>query len=304
MLHFKEFSAWVTIDGAPAEELGVEVSKDSNMVTCWIQSEEGKAFEINANDNKRTTATTIDFYVDGKKIPYGKILHPQSRNKTPCKKKGFRISPELVKRFEFGRLNITGVHKEFSHPPMLNGVKSLDDDDAVTGSASQEVGEIKVTVVRTRVVCRKPAGGRERIPELPPEAVFHEKSKKGVLGAHQTRYAHYPLLVHRLQIRQRHSFLKADACSAKIMGPLSPFFAFGIGHYPPPSLKRPGPSTSQAEPGDAIEISDDDDSDELERLRARVKELEAQRPQKKVKREPKVKAEIRHEAIKAFIDLT
>ncbi|ESK95052.1 hypothetical protein Moror_13898 [Moniliophthora roreri MCA 2997] len=269
MLHFKEFSAWVTIDGAPAEELGVEVSKDSNTVTCWIQSEEGKAFEINANDNKRTTATTIDFYVDGKKIPYGKVLHPQSRNKTPCKKKGFRISPELVKRFEFGRLNIT------------------DDDDAVTGSASQEVGEIKVTVVRTRVVCRKPAGGRERIPELPPEAVFHEKSKKGVLGAHQTS-KDYGAIVAIFRFRYR---------------PLSVLQAHGI-IQPPPSLKRPGPSTSQAEPGDAIEISDDDDSDELERLRARVKELEAQRPQKKVKREPKVKAEIRHEAIKAFIDLT
>uniref|UniRef100_A0A0W0GAN4 DUF7918 domain-containing protein n=1 Tax=Moniliophthora roreri TaxID=221103 RepID=A0A0W0GAN4_MONRR len=297
MLHFKEFSAWVTIDGAPAEELGVEVSKDSNMVTCWIQSEEGKAFEINANDNKRTTATTIDFYVDGKKIPYGKILHPQSRNKTPCKKKGFRISPELVKRFEFGRLNITGVHKEFSHPPMLNGVKSLDDDDAVTGSASQEVGEIKVTVVRTRVVCRKPAGGRERIPELPPEAVC----TLPLVGSSATN--------------QTETFVPKGRCVfSKDYGaivaifrfryrPLSVLQAHGI-IQPPPSLKRPGPSTSQAEPGDAIEISDDDDSDELERLRARVKELEAQRPQKKVKREPKVKAEIRHEAIKAFIDLT
>ncbi|KAJ7162089.1 hypothetical protein C8R46DRAFT_1222224 [Mycena filopes] len=42
MLQFKEFSAYITIDGQPAPEYAVEVSEDERTVTCWIASELGK----------------------------------------------------------------------------------------------------------------------------------------------------------------------------------------------------------------------------------------------------------------------
>ena len=42
MLHWKEFSAWVTIDGKEVVEYDVETSEDEKTVTCWIASELGK----------------------------------------------------------------------------------------------------------------------------------------------------------------------------------------------------------------------------------------------------------------------
>jgi hypothetical protein len=42
MLHWKEFSAWVTIEGVEAQEYAVEVSEDEKTVTCWTPSELGK----------------------------------------------------------------------------------------------------------------------------------------------------------------------------------------------------------------------------------------------------------------------
>jgi hypothetical protein len=42
MLHYRAFSAWVTIDGVMAPEYAVEISDDENTVTGWIASETGK----------------------------------------------------------------------------------------------------------------------------------------------------------------------------------------------------------------------------------------------------------------------
>ncbi|KAJ7467179.1 hypothetical protein FB451DRAFT_1260373 [Mycena latifolia] len=45
MLHWKEFSAWVTIDGKVTPELNAETSEEKT-VTCWIASELGKRFAV------------------------------------------------------------------------------------------------------------------------------------------------------------------------------------------------------------------------------------------------------------------
>ena len=63
------------------------------------------------------------------------------------------------------------------------GPAFLDNDDAVTGS-SEDIGEIKITVTRTRLMDRRPLKISLGSPQ---ERVFHEKSKKGALVAHQTR---------------------------------------------------------------------------------------------------------------------
>lgn len=46
MLQFREFFAWVSIDGVEAPEYGVEISEDQKSVTCWIASELGKVHHI------------------------------------------------------------------------------------------------------------------------------------------------------------------------------------------------------------------------------------------------------------------
>jgi hypothetical protein len=52
MLHWKEFSAWVAIDGKETLEYDVEISEDQKTVTCWIASELGKVtIRIFASDS-------------------------------------------------------------------------------------------------------------------------------------------------------------------------------------------------------------------------------------------------------------
>ena len=45
MLTYKEFKAWIEIEGAEAKEYSIQQSRDAkgvDIVTCWIASEEGK----------------------------------------------------------------------------------------------------------------------------------------------------------------------------------------------------------------------------------------------------------------------
>lgn len=42
MLQYKEFSAWIVIEGEEAQEFNVEASEDEKKVSCWIPSEVGK----------------------------------------------------------------------------------------------------------------------------------------------------------------------------------------------------------------------------------------------------------------------
>lgn len=45
MVQSNNFSAWIEIEGVPAEEYNVEITEDEDegpVVTCWIASEEAK----------------------------------------------------------------------------------------------------------------------------------------------------------------------------------------------------------------------------------------------------------------------
>ncbi|KAK7060372.1 hypothetical protein VNI00_001137 [Paramarasmius palmivorus] len=92
-------------------------------------------------------------------------------------------------------------------------------------------------------------------------------------------------------------------CSGSDAIPPAALQAQGIIQLPSPS-KRSIPSTSKVDPMDIIEISDSDSDNELQRLQARVKELEAKRAHKRVKREPDDKTEVKQESIGTVIDLT
>jgi hypothetical protein len=61
MLHWQEFSAWVTIEGVEAPEYAVEVSEDEKTVTCWIPSELGKVppSPLSGSNSKRPNAHAL-----------------------------------------------------------------------------------------------------------------------------------------------------------------------------------------------------------------------------------------------------
>ncbi|KAJ7909632.1 hypothetical protein B0H13DRAFT_2491400 [Mycena leptocephala] len=64
MLHWNEYSAWVTTDGEDAVEYEVQTSEDDRTVTCWIASER---FSISWKNSSSTSAIDVMGYltVDG-----------------------------------------------------------------------------------------------------------------------------------------------------------------------------------------------------------------------------------------------
>lgn len=72
MLQYKEFSAWITIEGTEAKEFSIEVSEDEKKVTCWIASEVGKVCVVSASSSRSALKCGIRELRDSKFI--GQIL--------------------------------------------------------------------------------------------------------------------------------------------------------------------------------------------------------------------------------------
>ncbi|KAK7031159.1 hypothetical protein VNI00_013574 [Paramarasmius palmivorus] len=277
MVSFAEFSAWINIEGHKAQEYGVEVSEAEKTVTCWIPSEEGKAFEICWDDSSRFSATTGSVRVDGNLCGREIRLIDQTR----CsRRRGIRVSSNMIRPFIFSR------------------VKTTDDDNDVTASSSNtaEVGEISVAIIRTRVLTK--SSGKPKTHHIPHSQTFHEKSKKAI--DHQTSFGE-AVVSTTTKWKSQHYGSTVATFRFKYR-PLAMLQANGIASPPSPTRKRP----LDVHPDDVIEISDGSgEEQELERLQARVEELEARRSRKRIKAESGVKKEVKREPIiGGFIDLT
>jgi hypothetical protein len=128
MLQFREFFAWVSIDGVEAPEYEVEISEDQKSVTCWIASELGKVvlitycfatldFDLNPNAQEfavywRNTSYNCDtsglVYMDGN-LCGGKIIYARDLPFTVFKD-GVRLDAISIKPFMFSSLEITGAY--------------------------------------------------------------------------------------------------------------------------------------------------------------------------------------------------
>ncbi|KAL0574146.1 hypothetical protein V5O48_007809 [Marasmius crinis-equi] len=269
MLTFSEYSAWVSIEGAPAEEFGVEVSEEQNKVTCWIPSEEGKNFELVIKDNKLHEPTAASFYVDGHKCSrkpfYGKKLDTLRKN-------GIRTGAQAVRPFTFSRLKTT-------------------DEDSLSCSASPEIGEIRIEVhqASVRTLRSQPKGN---FRDTPAQVMVNERSKKAV--DHQTTFGQ-AINTRRTNFVDINTFGLPKAIFCFKYRPLGMLQANGIA--PPPQRKNGEPSGQvKPDPDDVIEIHDDgeSESEELERLRKRVRLLEGRQGERGSKR---VKLEVKHEPV-------
>ncbi|KAI3609216.1 hypothetical protein WG66_010649 [Moniliophthora roreri] len=165
MVSFEEFSAWVNVDGHKAQEYGVEVSEVDKTVTCWIASEEGKAFEVCWDDSSKQTATTGKLYIDGNECSYKRMDVGRLQHTTV---KGVRISAQMRRPFVFSR------------------VKTTDDESIVTASASVETGEIRVVLTRAIIRSYRTVKSWKPAYTIPAPQTFHEKAKKAI--DHQTSY--------------------------------------------------------------------------------------------------------------------
>ncbi|ESK86715.1 hypothetical protein Moror_15205 [Moniliophthora roreri MCA 2997] len=285
MVSFEEFSAWVNVDGHKAQEYGVEVSEVDKTVTCWIASEEGKAFEVCWDDSSKQTATTGKLYIDGNECSYKRMDVGRLQHTTV---KGVRISAQMRRPFVFSR------------------VKTTDDESIVTASASVETGEIRVVLTRAIIRSYRTVKSWKPAYTIPAPQTFHEKAKKAI--DHQTSFGDAILA----PVRKRSREPKVNEYGGPVATfcfryrPLGMLQANGIAPPPTPQTRK-RPSTKQDPDPEVIDITGDSD-DEIERLEARLKLLKDKRaanPHKKVKMEPKVKTEVKTEPLREeFIDLT
>ncbi|KAJ6498916.1 hypothetical protein C8R45DRAFT_821798 [Mycena sanguinolenta] len=107
MLQYREFAAWISIDGTEAPEYRVEVSKDQKSVSCWIASELGKRFSVNWTNTSYKSDVRGRVYMDGI-LCGGKIIHPNNLPTTATKKgitNGVSVRP-----FMFSSVQLTGPY--------------------------------------------------------------------------------------------------------------------------------------------------------------------------------------------------
>ncbi|KAJ7212927.1 hypothetical protein GGX14DRAFT_445667 [Mycena pura] len=156
MLLWREFTAWVTIDGQEATEYGIETSEDQKTVTCWIASELGKTFSVHWRNASYPHDTAGYVKMDGSSCG-GIVLYRQS-------------VPRTVEK--------NGVSDGFTVRPFMFSSLELTDDDALLGSSSsyQDLGIIELMIVPVQVTQRGVPGVNRSLAQLK----IHERSKKAV----------------------------------------------------------------------------------------------------------------------------
>ncbi|KAK1226656.1 hypothetical protein PQX77_010368 [Marasmius sp. AFHP31] len=290
MPSFREFKAWITIEGVPVIELSAEASGVlGNTITCWIPSEEGKSFSIHIRDNLVSKPTIIEYFIDGNRCG-GAIIRGQAPRSGFID--GFRVNPEHVRPFMFSRV-----------------VTTDDDDDAgILGAStgcSQDTGEIKIVIRHAMMLSETARQPQSKL--APSQQTFNEKSKKGI--DHQTGFGAPKV--------RRARFTHARAVGDPIVTfcfkyrPLAMLQANGIASAPAANhadnKKRRRPLSPPKDPAAAAthDIDRDSDSEELTRLEAELEELRRKRSQKRVKveHESEVKCERSQEGPEV-IDLT
>jgi len=161
-MRFGEFGARVMIENKEVQHYAMHFDPAKKEVSCWIASEEGKAFSVVWLEPERDIEYPSGgmLYLDGH---YARLVF--RRSEKPI------IFRHLV--------------SESSYVPFLFSPLAVTDDDTYLDTSSHSIGEIKLVIVRTtipEVVAEE--RGIHRGP--PPLQKVHERSKKAI--AHRVNY--------------------------------------------------------------------------------------------------------------------
>ncbi|KAJ7680829.1 hypothetical protein DFH06DRAFT_1290564 [Mycena polygramma] len=256
----KDFNAWITIDGEPAEEYDVETSEDQKTVTCWIASQLGKKFSVHCRVPPLPTCVAGYVKMDGVRCG-STVLRPGYHDRVLVKR-GI-TDGTILKPFMFSSLQVT------------------DDDTFLSSSSNQELGCIELAVAPVDII------GTTLFP-LPSldQATIHERSKKAV--TQQITTAETELVaVPAATLSLRYASPDFVTFSFKYR-PLDLLRANGIAPSPP-RLKRKAsaePEPPRAQTPDSEDLAD---LQEAEALREKLKALEAKLNKREKK--PRVKDE-------------
>ncbi|KAJ7680697.1 hypothetical protein DFH06DRAFT_939276, partial [Mycena polygramma] len=158
MLQWKEFSAWISIDGREPEEYGVEVDEDEKTVTCWIASELGKKFSVHWSNTSYCHDTRGKVSMDG--VPCSSYIIfggnvPKTRVADGVSEDGISVKP-----FMFSSLELT------------------DDDTILGGPSYAELGVIKLAISPVQIT--DPGVPRPKAPRFLSDPKVHERAKKAI----------------------------------------------------------------------------------------------------------------------------
>ncbi|KAJ7879595.1 hypothetical protein B0H14DRAFT_2709399 [Mycena olivaceomarginata] len=162
MLQWKEFEAWVCIEGEETVEYDVQTSEDDRTVTCWIASELGKKFSIHWKNKAFLQDVGGSVKVDGN--PCGGTISYAWRDLGRTISKSGIADAATLKPFVFSSLEVTD-----------------DDDDALISSSSsalQDLGLLELTIYPVRIngELESTVFSRLNLSDLK----VHERSKKAV----------------------------------------------------------------------------------------------------------------------------
>ncbi|KAJ7049725.1 hypothetical protein C8F01DRAFT_1378227 [Mycena amicta] len=163
MLHWKDFSACIMVDGKEAKEYDIETSEAENVVTCYIASQTGKEFTVLWENCSYLDDEQIcgDVYLDGVYIT-GDARAAEFEEDLP------QIVEALGAVCDDGK----------SIRPFVFSPLKLTDDDAFLETSSTELQDLGVIAL-----CIYPVvGDEDDTPvsnDVLPKLTVHEKAKKG-----------------------------------------------------------------------------------------------------------------------------
>ncbi|KAJ8474368.1 hypothetical protein ONZ45_g15978 [Pleurotus djamor] len=241
MPEHKGFSAWITVEGAPATEYAPRILEKENKAECWIASEVGKRFEIHLKPTNPKGKTKGRIVHKSAKIYLDDIQISQMRRQaqTSCRQR-----PSLI-----------GLH--------------LDEEqymDSLGNGQGSSYGTIRVEVWQV-----KPLGynAPRRHNEL-PSRIVHESSKKA--GVHCVGLSEQPENVPIPRDLRRLTCKKKLATFSFFYQPLAVLQANEIAPRPPPRTPSPAPDT----PSDTLELAiDESKDDKFQSLQEERRQLQA-----------------------------
>ncbi|KAJ7787745.1 hypothetical protein B0H14DRAFT_2952160 [Mycena olivaceomarginata] len=258
-----QFSAVITVEGAPVSEYAVEYSADGLEATCWIASENDKKFriEMKNTDTSQKCSVSGRTSVDGIDCGGRLLIGARGSKITTGIRHSVATSANTRRPLVFSRQILT------------------DDDEYLNTAISPDLGTIKVVF---RLV-KLHAGGEARKVEKYEPRILHERSKKAI--GHSVQFGpEYRTHVHE---KRRTTVIRTLATLVFRYRPLELLRAEGI--VPPEG--RVAAEERAATPSDVLDLTMDVDDEPEDPDEAQIKKLQLQLDTLKKKKGKQVKRE-------------
>ncbi|KAJ3775617.1 hypothetical protein FB446DRAFT_724426 [Lentinula raphanica] len=255
-LAFKDFSAWIEVDGSELPLFDVNV--EGNEVSCWIPSEVGKAFVVKFAAGRRRHSMMGRVYMDGKRFR-GKTMHAGAP-------RSYTFSGALT--------------SQTTEQPFVFSNVELTDDDQYLHQATAGLGDIKLQINHATLGA---LSSSQTFKKRDTSGKVHEKAKKVTghkVGLGDERPVKRTTLIdvtyHDVIVKFVFKYRPLDLLRANGIAP-------------------PAPRQKSAVKPEVLDLTGDSEEEDIHRMRSLEEELEQLRRKRRkthhVKTEPELKPE-------------